>query len=206
MILAQPISTWCTITSYVRTKLEGRAGLGPAPQRPRPGRLQDNHLLEQQTIKGDDVGPAVCGVYISLVLREKARIWATDNPSEKLYFCVVRTDSTKNTTPLELESKLYFLEHNLKNVTVPGLPSIWTDTMSKLQKKMRSMLDWLVLHILAVCDIALSPNCKLISVPIFRQICRNRNRNDMAPIQAQNTGPLPHPHCGANVPKEGCCG
>jgi len=92
------------------------------------------------------VGPAVCGVYISLVLREKARIWATDNPSEKLYFCVVRDWNTSNTTLLELELKLYFQEHNLKNVTVLGLPSSSNDTMSNLQKKMSSMPagSWMV--------------------------------------------------------------
>ena len=78
--------------------------------------------------------------------REKARIWATDNPSEKLYFCVVRAKYTSNTTLLELELKLYFQEHNLKNVTVLGLPSSLTNTMSDLQKKMRSMPagSWMV--------------------------------------------------------------
>ena len=66
-------------------------------------------------------------------------MWATDNPSEKLYFCVVRTSITKNTTLLELELKLYFQEHNLKNVTVLGLPSPIDKTISNLQQKMSSL-------------------------------------------------------------------
>merc|ERR1712173_377284 len=43
--------------------------------------------------------------------REKAMIWATDNPSENLYFCVVRTASVKNSPLLEMELKQYFQEH-----------------------------------------------------------------------------------------------
>ena len=66
-------------------------------------------------------------------------MWATDNPSEKLYFCIVRTIGTTNTTLLELELKLYFQQHNLKNVSVLGLPSSSDNTMSDLQKKMSSM-------------------------------------------------------------------
>ena len=64
--------------------------------------------------------------------REKARIWATDNPSEKLYFCVVRESYSKNTTLLELDLKLFFQEHNAQNVTVLGLPSRSDKTMSEL--------------------------------------------------------------------------
>ena len=66
-------------------------------------------------------------------------MWAKDNPREKLYFCVVRESLDTNTTLLELELKLYFQEHNLKNVTVLGLPSHEDNTMSDLQKKMSSM-------------------------------------------------------------------
>ena len=71
--------------------------------------------------------------------REKARIWATDNPSEKLYFCVVKVSNTTNTSLLEMESKQYFQEHNTPNVTVLGLPSYPHNTMSELHKKMLSM-------------------------------------------------------------------
>ena len=39
--------------------------------------------------------------------REKARIWATNNLSEKLYFCIVREARTTNVTLLELELKLF---------------------------------------------------------------------------------------------------
>merc|ERR1719220_830538 len=72
-------------------------------------------------------------------MREKARIWATDNPSENLYFCVVRSPITTNATLLEMELKHYFQEHNLQNVTVLGLPYNPWDTMSELHKKMLSM-------------------------------------------------------------------
>ena len=71
--------------------------------------------------------------------REKARIWATDNPSENLYFCVVKNQFTTNTTLLEMEVKHYFEEHNLQNVTVLGLPSGHRNTLSELHKKMLSM-------------------------------------------------------------------
>merc|ERR1711962_1140711 len=86
------------------------------------------------------------GVFISpwstgktICQREKARIWATDNPSERLYFCVVRDSLTTNPTLLEMELKQYFQEHNAQNVTVLGLPSLFHDTMSELHKKMLSM-------------------------------------------------------------------
>ena len=71
--------------------------------------------------------------------REKARIWAKDNPSENLYFCVVRDYFTTNTTLLEMELKHYFEEHNLQNVTVLGLPTFHENTMSELHQKMSSM-------------------------------------------------------------------
>ena len=43
--------------------------------------------------------------------RAKARMWATDNPSKKLFFCVVRESYTANATLLALELRLYFREH-----------------------------------------------------------------------------------------------
>ena len=75
----------------------------------------------------------------TICMREKARIRATDNPSENLYFCVVVNNGTKNTTLLEMELKHYFQEHNLQNITVIGLPSDAVNTMSELHKKMLSM-------------------------------------------------------------------
>merc|ERR1712038_723279 len=36
----------------------------------RPGRLQEHNLLDQRAVQGDDVGPTVCGVHISLVDRQ----------------------------------------------------------------------------------------------------------------------------------------
>ena len=73
-------------------------------------------------------------------------MWATDNPNEKLYFCVVRTNPTINTTLLEMELKQFFQELKAKNVTVLGLPSSVEKTMSELHKMMLSMpaRSWMI--------------------------------------------------------------
>ena len=82
----------------------------------------------------------------TICMREKARIWATDNPSEKLYFCVVRVGDTINATLLEMELKQYFQENNLQNVIIIGLPSYYEDRMSELRKNILLMPpgSWLV--------------------------------------------------------------
>merc|ERR1719461_2376077 len=75
-------------------------------------------------------------------MREKAVMWATQNPTEKLFFFVVRDtksiprEYTKLTSLLEMELKDFFhQQHNLKNVEVLGLPSKPEDTLSSLLKE-----------------------------------------------------------------------
>merc|ERR1712047_98283 len=55
----------------------------------------------------------------TLLMREKAVMWAKQNPTEKLFFYVVRFQYTKRTSLLEMELKDFFhQQHNLNNVEV----------------------------------------------------------------------------------------
>ena len=164
VLLAHPISTRCTINSDVHAKVVGKPETSTSKAKVGQGDYKSIIFWtnEQSKVMMWDqqfvVFVSSWGTGKTICQREKARIRATDNPCEKLYFCVVRelhhehnpsqavAGSTTNTTLLELELKLYFQEHNLKNVTVLGLPSSWDDTMSDLQKKMRSLPagSWMV--------------------------------------------------------------
>ena len=55
VVLAQPISTRCTITSEVHAKVVGKP---------------ETSSSKAKVGQGDDVGPAVCGVHISLIDRQ----------------------------------------------------------------------------------------------------------------------------------------
>merc|ERR1712004_584759 len=75
----------------------------------------------------------------TICMREKAVMWATQNPTEKLFFVVVRDALAKRTSLLEMELKDFFhQQHNLKNVEVLGLPSRPKDTLSSLLKEVTS--------------------------------------------------------------------
>merc|ERR1712004_76387 len=53
----------------------------------------------------------------TLLMREKAVMWATQNPTDKLFFVVVRHEDTKLTSLLEMELKDFFhQQHNPQNV------------------------------------------------------------------------------------------
>merc|ERR1712126_46674 len=66
-------------------------------------------------------------------------MWATQNPTKKLFFVVVRHDWTKLTSLLEMELKDFFHEqHNLENVEVLGLPTEPKDALSSLLKELRT--------------------------------------------------------------------
>ena len=70
----------------------------------------------------------------TLLMREKAVMWATQNPTQRMNFVVARDEFAKKTSLLEMELKSFFHEqHNLKNVEVLGLPV-------KPQKALRSLL------------------------------------------------------------------
>ena len=119
VVLAQPISTRCTITSEVHAKVVGKPETSSSKAKVGQGDYKSIIFWtnEQSKVMMWDqqfvvfISPWSTGK--TICQREKARIWATDNPSEKLYFCVVRRDTTTNTTLLEMELKQYFQEHNV---------------------------------------------------------------------------------------------
>ena len=153
VVLAQPISTRCTITSDMHAKMEGNHDKNN-PKKTKVGQGDYKSIIfwtnkQSKVMMWDQqfvVFTSPWSTGKTICQREKARIWATDNPSEKLYFCVVRSHLITNTTLLELDLKLFFQEHNAHNVTVLGLPSHPKNTMSELQKKMLSMPagSWMV--------------------------------------------------------------
>ena len=68
-------------------------------------------------------------------------MWATQNPTKNLYFIVFRGYNTKRTSLLEMELKGFFSQqHNLQNVEVLGLPSIFEDTLSSLLKEVTTIV------------------------------------------------------------------
>merc|ERR1719323_2935445 len=72
----------------------------------------------------------------TICMREKAVMWATQNPTKKLFFVVVRDEDTNRTSLLEIELKDFFhQQHNLKNVEVLGLPAKPEDTLNSLLKE-----------------------------------------------------------------------
>ena len=76
----------------------------------------------------------------TICMREKAVMWATQNPTKKLFFVVVRYEDAKLTSLLEMELKDFFhQQHNLHNVEVIGLPTEPKDTIKSLSKMMTSM-------------------------------------------------------------------
>ena len=143
VVLSHPISTYCTIASDVHNKVVGRqASLlakGKAKAKAGQGDFQsiifwtmqqaEIILTERQFVFF--ISPWSTGK--TLLMREKAVMWATQNPTEKLVFVVVRYDSAKLTSLLEVELKDFFhQQHNLQNVEVLGLPTKPEDTLSCL--------------------------------------------------------------------------
>ena len=152
VVLAQPISTRCTITGDVHAKVMGKPETSSSKVKVGQGDYKSIIFWtnEQSKVMMWDqqfvVFTSPWSTGKTICQREKARIWATDNSSQKLYFCVVRGSGTKNPTLLELDLKDYFQEHNVQNVTVLGIPSNPKETMSELFKKMSSMPagSWMV--------------------------------------------------------------
>merc|ERR1712020_123453 len=117
VVRAQPISTRCTITSDVHTKLVGKPETSRSKAKVGQGDYKSIIFWtnEQSKVMMWDqqfvVFTSPWSTGKTICQREKARIWATDNLSEKLYFCVVREDGTTNKTLLEEQLKLFFQEH-----------------------------------------------------------------------------------------------
>ena len=147
VILAQPISTKCTIVGDVDVKLQGVSKSSSSKGKAKVGQGDYKSIVfwtkEQSMVMMWDqqfvVFSSPWSTGKTICQREKARSWATDNPNEKLYFCVVRDDATTNTSLLEVELKLYFKEHKVSNVTVLGQPSNPFDMLLDLHNTMQTM-------------------------------------------------------------------
>merc|ERR1712004_130255 len=141
VVLQQRISTHCTIAGDVHEKVVGKNKDKPTGQ----GDFQSIIFWTKQQadimlallqfiffISPWSTGKTIC-------MREKAVMWATQNPTKKLFFVVVRDEDVKLTSLLEMELKDFFhQQHNLKNVEVLGLPSEPKDTLKSLLKMMKT--------------------------------------------------------------------
>merc|ERR1712004_778031 len=155
VVLQQHISTHCTIAGDVHEKLVGKDKDKPTGQ----GDFKSIIFWTNEQAKimltvlqfVFFISPWSTGK--TLLMREKAVMWARENPTEKLFFFVVRYDYAKQTSLLEMELKDFFhQQHNLKNVEVLGLPTKPGDTLSSLLKEVTTrpsgcsfMVDELVL-------------------------------------------------------------
>ena len=116
VVLAQPISTRCTITSEVHAKVVGKPETSSSKAKVGQGDYKSIIFWtnEQSKVMMWDqqfvvfISPWSTGK--TICQREKARIWATDNPSENLYYCVVRYGAVTNPTLLEMELEQCFQE------------------------------------------------------------------------------------------------
>ena len=76
-------------------------------------------------------------------MREKAVMWATQNPRENLFCVVARYKNAKQTNLLEMELTYFFhKQHNLLNIEVLGLPTLAEDTLSSLLKEATTRPPW----------------------------------------------------------------
>ena len=72
----------------------------------------------------------------TLLMREKAVMWAKQNPTVKLVFVVVREDAVNLTSLLEMELKYFFhQQHNLQNVEVLDLLTSPTNALRSLLRE-----------------------------------------------------------------------
>merc|ERR1712004_95277 len=155
VVLQQRISTHCTIAGDVHEKVVGKNKDKPTGQGDFRSIIfwtneQANIMLTVLQfvffISPWSTGKTIC-------MREKAVMWATQNPTAKLFFVVLRDELTNLTSLLEMELKDFFhQQHNLKNVEVLGLPTKPKDTLSSLLKEVTTrpsgcsfMVDELVL-------------------------------------------------------------
>ena len=153
VVLAHPISTFCTIADDVVAKVAGVPATGKTKAKAGQGDFQSiifwtNEqakimLTEEQFVFFN--GPWSTGK--TLLMREKAVMWATQNLTEKLVFVVVRNKSAKLTSLLEMELKSFFLkQHNLQNIEVLGLRTKPDKTLTCLFKEAttRPRGSWMV--------------------------------------------------------------
>merc|ERR1712016_586571 len=148
VVLNQPISTHCTIANDVHDKVVGKTGQGDFRSIIFWTMEQAKIMLTEQQFVFFN-GPWSTGK--TLLMRQKAVMWATRNPTEKLYFVVVRGEDDKLTYLLEMDLKSFFhQQHNLQNVEVLGLTREFRhgpeDTLSSLLKEViiRPPGSWMV--------------------------------------------------------------
>jgi len=142
VVLAQPVSTHCTIVSVVVDKVVGKAAVGKTKARAGQGdfrsiifwTMQQAEIILTERQFVFFVSPWSTGK--TLLMREKAVMWAKENPTKNLFFVVVRHENVKQTSLLEMELKDFFhQQHRLTNVEVLGLPSKPEDILSSLLKE-----------------------------------------------------------------------
>ena len=124
VVLHQRISTHCTIAGDVHDKVVGKPAKGKNKNIPRgQGDFKSIILWTKQQaeimltvmrfiffISPWSTGKTIC-------MREKAVVWATQNPTQKPFFVVVRNASAKLTSLLAIELKDFFhKQHWFKNV------------------------------------------------------------------------------------------
>ena len=153
VVFSHPISTYCTIASDVHAKVVGKPATGKTKAKSGQGDVQSIVFWTNQQAKimlWDQqyvffIGPWSTGK--TLLMREKAVMWARQNPTESLFFVVVRYQNVKKTSLLEMELRHFFhQQHNLHNVEVFGLPTQAGDALSRLLKKVttRPPGSWMV--------------------------------------------------------------
>ena len=134
VVLSRPISTFCTISKDLHDAVVGKTG-AEAGQ----GDFQSIIFWTNEQamimltalqfvffISPWSTGKTIC-------MREKAVMWATQNPTKNLVFVVVRREYVKQTSLLEMELKDFFHhQHNLQHVIVLGLPSLPELTLRNL--------------------------------------------------------------------------
>ena len=139
VVLAQSTSTLCNIADDIHDKVVGKPAIGKTKVKAGQGDFQSilfwtNEqaqimLTEQQFVFF--ISPWSTGK--TLCMKERAVMWATQNPTEKLFFVVVRKVKAELTSLLEMELKYFFhQQHNLQNVEVLGLPTTPKDTQISL--------------------------------------------------------------------------
>ena len=153
VVLSHPISTHCTIVSNVHDKVVGKPATGKTKAKAGQGDFQSiifwTHsqaavmLTELQFVffaSPWSTGKTIC-------MREKATMWAEQNPTLQMYFVVARYDFAQQTSLLEMELEYFFHhQHNLKNVKVLGIPTKPDEALSRLLKEVttRSPGSWMV--------------------------------------------------------------
>ena len=85
----------------------------------------------------------------TLLMREKAVLWAKENPSQKLFFTVIRCEFCQLTSLLEMELEFFFHQkHQLHNVEVLGITTghDFKDALSSLLNEVttRPPGSWMV--------------------------------------------------------------